>query len=72
MNGEKMSKSKGTFLSARDFLDIGGNPEYLRFFYASSLSSTACDFDFSDTEFRTFINSNLIAKFGNFIYRVAS
>lgn len=72
VNGEKMSKSRGTFLTAKDFLDIGGDPEYLRFFYTYSLSDSVTDFNFSEEDYKSIINSSLVGKFGNLVYRAAT
>ncbi|HQM88740.1 MAG TPA: methionine--tRNA ligase [Exilispira sp.] len=72
INGEKMSKSRGTFITANDFISRNGDPEYLRYYYATLLNKSSNDFSFNDDDFRTTINSNLIAKYGNLINRVAS
>ncbi len=71
VNGEKMSKSRGTFLTAKDFLKIG-NPEHLRFYYASSLARTMADFDLSLKEYADKVNNELIGNIANFCYRVLS
>jgi len=72
INGQKMSKSRGTFITARDFLQRDGDPEYLRYYYASLLSNSVNDFDFNDNDYKTTINSNLIGKFGNLINRLST
>jgi len=69
VNGEKMSKSRGTFFTAREFLQKY-NPEYLRFYYASLLSKTMSDVDLSFNDFGKKINNELAANIGNFCYRV--
>ena len=69
VNGEKMSKSRGTFFTAREFLQKY-NAEYLRFYYASLLSKTMSDIDLSFDDFRKKINNELAANIGNFCYRV--
>ncbi len=69
VNGEKMSKSRGTFFTAREFLQKN-NPEHLRFFYASLLSKRLQDIDLSLNELRSKINNELAANLGNFCYRV--
>ncbi len=72
VNGEKMSKSRGTFFTARDFLNYF-NPEYLRFFYAGRISKkTLSDVDINFVEFMNEINNKLIASILNFCFRVLS
>ncbi len=69
VNGEKMSKSRGTFLTAREFLQKH-NPEYLRFYYAHFLSKRMSDIDLSFEDFKNKVNNELAANLGNFCYRV--
>lgn len=69
VNGEKMSKSRGTFLTAREFL-LGHNGECLRFYYASMLSRRIQDIDLSLGDFAKKTNNELAANLGNFCYRV--
>ena len=69
VNGEKMSKSRGTFFTAREFLQTY-EAEHLRFYYASLLSKTMSDIDLSFDDFRKKINNELVANIGNFCYRV--
>ena len=69
VNGEKMSKSRGTFFTAREFLQKY-NAEYLRFYYASLLSKAMSDIDLSFEDFRKKINNELASNIGNFCYRV--
>ncbi len=69
VNGEKMSKSRGTFFTAREFLQ-SHNPEYLRFYYASLLSKKMSDVDLSFDDFRKKTNNELASNIGNFCYRV--
>lgn len=64
VNGEKMSKSKGTFLSARTFLDHL-DPMYLRYYYACKLSSGLSDVDLNVDDFVNRVNSDLIGKITN-------
>ena len=71
VNGEKMSKSRGTFFTAREFLQKY-NPEYLRFYYAGLLSKKMSDADLSFGDFRKKINNELAANIGNFCYRALS
>jgi methionyl-tRNA synthetase len=68
VNGEKMSKSKGTFISARQYLDAL-DPSYLRFFYASNLGPGVEDLDLSLTEFRLRVNADLVNNIGNLANR---
>ncbi|MCX6706515.1 MAG: methionine--tRNA ligase [Candidatus Woesearchaeota archaeon] len=69
VNREKMSKSRGTFLTARDYLKVL-DPEYLRFYYASNLSKTMSDIDLDFNDFKSSINNKLVADIANFAYRV--
>ncbi|MBI2101020.1 methionine--tRNA ligase [Candidatus Woesearchaeota archaeon] len=69
VNGEKMSKSRGTFFTAREFLQ-SHNGEYLRFYYASMLSKTMSDIDLSFEDLNKKTNNELAANIGNFCYRV--
>ncbi len=68
---EKMSKSRGTFLTAKDYL-AKLDPEFLRFYYASNLSSAPSDVDLSWKDFRDRINHDLLGNVANFAYRVLS
>ncbi len=71
VNKEKMSKSRGTFITARHYLEHL-NPEYLRFYYAAHLSPTVADLDLDLIQFKERINSELIGNLANFCYRVLS
>lgn len=64
VNGSKMSKSKGTFISARTYLNYL-HPEYLRYYYASKLAHTADDIDFNMEDFVNRVNSDLVGKIAN-------
>ena len=64
VNGEKMSKSKGTFIAARTYLNHL-NPEYLRFYYATKLTSAVDDIDLNLEEFVNRVNSELVGKITN-------
>lgn len=70
VNGEKMSKSKGTFISARTFLDHI-EAQYLRFYYACKLNGTTDDIDLSFDDFINRVNSDLIGKITNLASRGA-
>ena len=69
VNGEKMSKSRGTFITARRFLDTL-NPAYLRFYYAAHLGNRVNDVDFNFDHFRDVVNAQLIDNLLNFANRV--
>ena len=68
VNGEKMSKSKGTFIKARTYLDHLA-PDYLRYYYACKLNATIDDVDLSFEDFVTRVNSELIGKITNIASR---
>lgn len=68
VNGEKMSKSKGTFIKASTYLNHL-NPEYLRYYYASKLTGGIEDLDLSVDDFVNKTNSNLVGKFANLASR---
>ncbi len=68
INGEKMSKSRGNFFTAREYLDKY-DPELLRFYYASSLSRNSSDINLDFADFQMRINSELVSNICNFIYR---
>ncbi|MCA9259771.1 MAG: methionine--tRNA ligase [Planctomycetales bacterium] len=70
VDGEKMSKSKGTFVNARTYLDHL-DPSYLRYFYASKLSSKIDDIDLSLDEFMNKVNTDLVGKVVNLASRSA-
>jgi methionyl-tRNA synthetase len=70
VDGEKMSKSKGTFVAARTYLNHL-DPSYLRYFYASKLSSRVDDIDLSTAEFIAKVNTDLINKVVNLASRTA-
>jgi len=69
VNGEKMSKSRGTFFTAKDFLKLY-SPESLRFYYASHLDRKLVDVDLNFEDFKSNINTVLVGNLGNFCYRV--
>ena len=70
VNGEKMSKSKGTFITADQFADVC-NPELLRYYFASKLNSKIEDLDLNLEDLAKKINSDLIGKFSNIFSRSA-
>jgi len=70
VGGDKMSKSKGTFISARTYLNHL-DPSLLRYFYAAKLSSRVEDFDLSAEEFAAKVNTDLVNKVVNLASRTA-
>jgi methionyl-tRNA synthetase len=71
VNGEKMSKSRGTFITARSYLDHVKNPEYLRYYYAAKLNSSMEDIDLNLEDFVARVNSDLVGKYINIASRTA-
>ena len=70
VNGKKMSKSRGTFISARTYLD-NLNPSYLRYYYAAKLGPTIDDIDLNLEDFTARVNSDLVGKLINIASRCA-
>ena len=68
VNGEKMSKSRGTFIKASTYIKYL-NPEYLRYYYASKLTDNIDDIDLRIDDFVNKINSDLVGKFANLASR---
>ena len=68
VNGEKMSKSRGTFITARTYLDHL-NPEYLRYYFAAKLSAGVDDIDLNFDDFSQRVNSDLVGKVVNIASR---
>lgn len=71
VDGQKMSKSRGTFIKARTYLNHL-HPEYLRYYFASKLSSRMEDLDINFDDFMLRVNSDLVGKFVNIASRCAS
>ncbi len=71
VNGEKMSKSRGTFITAESYLTLGLDPEWLRYYYACKLNGSLEDIDLNLKDFVARINSDLIGKFVNIASRSA-
>ncbi len=69
--GEKMSKSRGTGISPLKYLDIGLNPEWLRYYLAAKLTARVEDVDFTPEDFVARVNSDLIGKYVNIASRAA-
>ncbi len=70
VNGQKMSKRRGTFIMARTYLD-NLNPSYLRYYYAAKLGPTIEDIDLNLEDFIARVNSDLVGKFVNIASRCA-
>ncbi len=72
VNGQKMSKSRGTFITARSFLESGLEPEWLRYYYAAKLNDSMEDIDLNLSDFMARVNSDLIGKYVNIASRSAN
>ncbi|PVZ64341.1 methionine--tRNA ligase [Pelagibaculum spongiae] len=70
LNGEKLSKSRGNFISARTYLDHL-DPEYLRYYYAAKLNNRVEDLDFNTEDFTQRVNADLVNKLVNLASRCA-
>ena len=70
-NGEKMSKSRGTGLNPLKYLELGMNPEWLRYYLAAKLSGKNEDVDFNPEDFMARVNSDLVGKYINIASRAA-
>jgi methionyl-tRNA synthetase len=70
VNGQKMSKSRGTFITARTYLDQL-NPEYLRYYFAAKLGNGIDDIDLNMEDFQQRVNSDLVGKVVNIASRCA-
>jgi methionyl-tRNA synthetase len=71
VDGAKMSKSRGTFITAESYLNTGLNPEWLRYYYAAKLSATMEDIDLNLDDFCARVNSDLVGKYVNIASRSA-
>ena len=71
VNGEKMSKSRGTFITASSYVEHVKNTEYLRYYYAAKLNGTMEDIDLNLDDFVAKVNSDLIGKYINIASRAA-
>lgn len=71
VNGQKMSKSRGTFITAESYLAQGLNPEWLRYYYAAKLNGSMEDIDLNLDDFVARVNSDLVGKFINIASRTA-
>ena len=71
VNGAKMSKSRGTFIQARTYLDVGLHPEYLRYYYAAKSSGGVDDLDLNLEDFAQRVNADIVGKLVNIASRCA-
>ena len=71
VNGEKMSKSRGTFITAKSYVEHVKNTEHLRYYYAARLNGTMEDIDLNLEDFVAKVNSDLIGKYVNIASRCA-
>ena len=71
-SGEKMSKSRGTGISPDIYLDLGLNPEWLRYYIAAKLNAKVEDLDFNPDDFVARVNSDLVGKYVNIASRAAN
>ncbi|MDR1310784.1 MAG: methionine--tRNA ligase [Burkholderiaceae bacterium] len=71
VSGEKMSKSRGTGISPRRYLDIGMDPEWLRYYIAAKLNAHVEDMDFAAEDFIARVNADLVGKYVNIASRAA-
>lgn len=71
VNGEKMSKSRGTGISPLEYLELGMNAEWLRYYLAAKMNSRVEDVDFTKLDFAQRVNSDLIGKYVNIASRAA-
>ncbi len=71
VSGDKMSKSRGTGISPLRYLELGMNPEWLRYYIAAKLNANVEDLDFNPDDFLARVNSDLVGKFVNIASRCA-
>src|SRR4051812_26518120 len=71
VSGDKMSKSRGTGISPLRYLDLGMNPEWLRYYIAAKLNANVEDIDFNPEDFIARVNSDLVGKYVNIASRCA-
>jgi methionyl-tRNA synthetase len=72
VSGEKMSKSRGTGISPLRYLELGMNPEWLRYYIAAKLNANVEDVDFNPDDFLARVNSDLVGKYVNIASRAAN
>ena len=71
VDGEKMSKSRGTFITANSVIECGLNPEWLRYYFAAKLNASMEDLDLNLADFTARVNSDLLGKYINIASRSA-
>ena len=71
VSGDKMSKSRGTGISPLRYLELGMNPEWLRYYIAAKLNANVEDLDFNPDDFLARVNSDLVGKYVNIASRAA-
>ena len=71
VDGEKMSKSRGTLISANSVIEAGLNPEWFRYYFATKLNATMEDLDLNLQDFVARVNSDLLGKYINIASRTA-
>jgi len=71
VDGEKMSKPRGTFITASSFITSGLNPEWLRYYFAAKLNASLEDLDLNLQDFTARVNSDLLGKYINIASRSA-
>ena len=71
VDGQKMSKSRGTFITARSYLEQGLNPEWMRYYIAAKLTSKIEDIDLNLQDFIARVNSDLVGKYVNIAARAS-
>ena len=71
VDGAKMSKSRGTFITADSFIQTGMNPEWLRYYFAAKLNASMEDLDLNLSDFSARTNSDLVGKYVNIASRAA-
>ena len=71
VDGQKMSKSRGTFITAKSYLEKGLNPEWMRYYIAAKLNSKIEDIDLNLQDFISRVNSDLVGKYVNIAARAS-
>ncbi len=71
LSGEKMSKSRGISVSPQKYIDLGLNPEWVRYYLAAKLNDRVEDLDFNPDDFLSRVNSDLVGKYVNIASRAA-
>jgi len=71
LSGEKMSKSRGVSISPQKYIDLGLNPEWVRYYLAAKLNARVEDVDFNPDDFLARVNSDLVGKYVNIASRAA-